>query len=129
MHSVATPVGKSSLAVKLGAGDTFEINTFAGGGAIAQVENIDMDSNPPVTRVSVDLMQCLLRTELLIDQHPEDTSYTIVDNCNNDAVVMSGSGYAGNFEIYCYSENLPHCQYTVEIKHSYGDEISWCCSR
>lgn len=56
---------------------------------------------------------------MLTHQHP----YTIVDKCNNHAVVMSGSEYAGNFEIYCHSENLLLCKYTAEIKDSYGNGI------
>ena len=164
VHSVGTPGGESSLVAKLGAGNTFEITNFGGGlqSAIIQVQNIDMNSNPPVAQVSVNYVQCasdydcddgdmcttntcnisagvcnhapnalcstgLMRTEVLTDKYPQETSWKIVDNCNNDAEVMSGSGYNTKFDTYTDSSNLPHSQYTVEVKDVYGDGI--CCGQ
>jgi len=60
VHSVGTPGGDSSLVANLGAGNTFEITNFGGGlqSVIIQVENINMNSNPPVAQVSVNYVQC-----------------------------------------------------------------------
>jgi len=163
VHSVGTPGGNSSLVAKLGAGNTFEITNFGGGlqSIIIQVENINMNSNPPVAQVSVNYVQCtsdyecddgdmcttstcnistgicnhapnflcsgLMRTEVLTDKCPGETSWKIVDNCNNDAEVMSGSGCTNKYDTYSDSSNLPHSQYTVEVKDAYGDGV--CCGQ
>ena len=69
----------------------------------------------------------VMRTEVLTDKYPQETSWKIVDNCNNDAEVMSSPGYNIRFNTYNDSSDLPHSQYTVEVKDAYGDGI--CCGQ
>jgi len=66
-------------------------------------------------------------TELLTDKYPAETSWTIVDNCNNDAEVMAGSGYTQQFHTFSDSAYLLPSKYTLEIKDTYGDGV--CCGQ
>jgi hypothetical protein len=72
-------------------------------------------------------VRCLMRTELLTDKYPEETSWNIVDKCDNDTKVISGSGYTTKFGTYADTVILPPSQYTLEIKDVYGDGV--CCGQ
>ena len=64
---------------------------------------------------------------LLTDNFPAETSWTIIDNCKNDEVVLSGGFYKNKFATYTDSANVPPSQYTLKIQDTYGDGI--CCGQ
>jgi hypothetical protein len=63
---------------------------------------------------------------LLTDNYPAETSWSIVDNCNNNAIVMSGAGYTTRNTQYTTSAIVTPSQYTLVIDDAWGDGI--CCS-
>ncbi len=65
-----------------------------------------------------------LEVVLLTDAYPEETSWTIVDNCNNNDIIMSGGDYKNRYTTYTDSKNVPRSQYTFEIKDGYGKIMS-----
>ena len=67
-----------------------------------------------------------MKMVLLTDRYPSETFWKIIDNCNGNAIVMSGGNYKTPFETYEDSANLPPSQYTIQIDDSYGDGI--CCA-
>lgn len=166
VHSVGTssPMGESDLVAKLGAGESYEIVDFGGhtDTAVIRVDYIDMNANPPVANISINIMKCTsdsdcddgslfttdtcnistgmcvhtptndqstgtMKMTLLTDRYPGETSWKIVDNCNNDAIVMSGSGYKTRFDTIEVTKELPSSQYTLTIEDTYGDGI--CCGQ
>lgn len=64
---------------------------------------------------------------LLTDKYPSETSWNIVDNCNNDEVVMSGGNYAEQSKNYATSANVKESKYTLTINDAYGDGM--CCGQ
>ena len=64
---------------------------------------------------------------LLTDRYPKETSWKIVDTCNEDNIVMSGGNYNTAFETYRESAILPPSRYTLEVADAFGDGI--CCKQ
>ena len=69
------------------------------------------------------VMKMILHT----DRYPSETSWQIIDNCNQDSIVMSGGNYKTPFTTFKETINLPPSQYTMMINDAYGDGI--CCGQ
>jgi len=68
-----------------------------------------------------------MQMTLLTDKYPQETSWSVIDNCNGDEIVMSGGGYTTQFSTIEESGDFPPSMYTFEIDDVYGDGI--CCGQ
>lgn len=68
-----------------------------------------------------------METFFQTDNYPGETSWSIVDNCKDNKVVMSGFGYDARRTTYEDSANVPPSKYTLKVNDSYGDGL--CCSQ
>ena len=66
---------------------------------------------------------------VLTDNLPRETSWELVDNCDNGNVVMDGGPYLGanlHLTAFTQSADLPNSQYILNVYDSYGDGMSEC---
>lgn len=64
--------------------------------------------------------------DILTDGYPQETAWTIVDDCNDGALILSGSGYTTQNTLFTESTTVPFSKYTFTITDSFGDGI--CCA-
>ena len=65
--------------------------------------------------------------EIGLDVHPDDTSWTVVDTCKNNAIVLSGGGYTSKNTRITVRESLPRSAYVLNFYDKYGDGL--CCGQ
>jgi outer membrane biosynthesis protein TonB len=63
--------------------------------------------------------------QLKTDLYPEETSWTVKDLCNGDAVVLSGGSYTARNNVFTETATLSASSYALEVSDSYGDGL--CC--
>lgn len=127
--------GESSLLAKLGSGESYDISEFGDVSEtiVVKADVIDMSSNPAIATVSVtkkeqtNFNEGILKMTLKTDRYPSETSWRIVDNCNDDKVVMEGGNYGSKHHIYEQSETVRNSQFTLQISDTYGDGL--CCGQ
>lgn len=66
-----------------------------------------------------------LTVDIQTDWYPGETTWSLVDNCNGNAEVLSGGPYSNGSTLYSASASVPASMYTFQIYDSYGDGI--CC--
>ena len=69
-----------------------------------------------------------MKMTLLTDRYPEETSWKMVDTCNNNGIFMTGNGYKYRFETIEVTEALPSSPYTLTIEDTFGDD-GICCGQ
>ena len=65
--------------------------------------------------------------EIGLDVHPDDTSWTVVDTCKNNAIVLSGGGYTSKNTRITVGGSLPRSAYILNFYDKYGDGL--CCGQ
>ena len=69
----------------------------------------------------------LFELNLLTDNYPGETTWTLVDDCNNGAVVLTGGPYATKASSFVTPDTLPRSKYTFTITDAESDGI--CCGQ
>ena len=64
---------------------------------------------------------------LLTDRYPKESSWNIVDTCDDYKVVMSGGNYDEAFQTYKESAILPPSKYRLTVTDAFGDGM--CCKQ
>ena len=111
VHSVGTATAESSnIEAKLGIGGVFEIPRFGGKehSVLLEVEYIDMEANPPVAKINVQLLKCSS------DADCDDDSPCTTDTCD----ISSG---------FCHHKSSGLCSFVnvVVLTDRYPKETSW----
>lgn len=71
-------------------------------------------TNSPCATMSVEI-------QILTDNYPSETAWTVTDQCGGAVEVASGGGYTTANNVYSEPLCLPNSKYQVEITDSWGD--------
>ena len=74
-----------------------------------------------------DVCSSFMKMVLSTDRYPIETSWKVVDNCNGDAIVMSGGQYKNAYKTFEKSTNVAPSKYTLVVEDAFGDGI--CCGQ
>jgi len=78
----------------------------------------DSDPEPPSA--------VTIKVDILTDNHPEDTTWTLTDTCPGGGQVGTGNGYSSLGQLYSTDYVTRNSRYQFDIFDTYGDGI--CCS-
>ena len=74
-------------------------------------------SLPPVTSADA-----TIRVELLLDEYPGETFWSIIDSCEGGGeIVASGGSYTGKGEAVSVEVIVPRSRFMMNIIDTYGD--------
>jgi len=133
---------QSFLQATLRQGESHTITNWVGTGQnlIISVTDIDQDTNPQVWTATVIVAlgelpptpaptACVSGTDfklnLLTDNYPGETAWTLVNQCTNQQQLSGGSYSTANMQ-YVEESCIPIGKYVFTITDSFGDGI--CCS-
>jgi len=105
------------------------LEVAAGSSGIKYYEYFTLGSQTCGTATSVSSTPDNFELVIGLDVHPDDTSWTVVDTCKNNAVVLRGGGYTSsqrNTQIR-RTAYLARSRYVLNFYDAYGDGL--CCGK